>query len=166
LESLIVREGVAVRVPRLDLLFPEGRDRLREKVARVGVQPAPKAFRRQFLLGRVADVLHHVVGDPNRGANRGAMTGEMRPWQCLLPEGADKFRGQVRVGTHHNVHVPVPLAPLVDGEILEPQPETTEPIPHPPQKPPDGQRELLIRNCTKHRQAQFVGRGKFLKAPA
>jgi len=62
------------------------------------------------------------------------MTGEMQPWQLLLPKSADMFPREVRLGTNHDVHVPVPLAPLVDDEVFEIRPETAETIPHPPQE--------------------------------
>ena len=64
------------------------------------------------------------------------MTGETRSSQRLLPQGADKLPREVRDGTRHDVHVAVPLAPLVDGEILEPRPETAEPIAKKPNLPP------------------------------
>jgi hypothetical protein len=111
-------------------------------------------------------MLHNVVGNANGIADRCAVVRERQAWQRFLPQGADYRRRHIGAGANHDVNVPVPVAPFVDGEILEPQPETTEPIAKPPQKPLESLGEFLIRNHAKHRHAKLLGRGKVLKAPA
>jgi len=154
------------RVPSLDLFFPQCRNWFREEGPGVRVKPAPEGLGRQFLLGCVAEVFHHVVGKSGWVADRSAMMRHVPAGQGVAPQLANESRRQICIDTHRDMGVPVSLAPLVHGEILETRPETVEPITQPPQKLADGQRELPIRDYAKNRQPDFVRRRKLPKAAA